>query len=407
MVRDTVRSLWAEPRAAAAARARVAGLGARRALVPTALLEGVLRDDVVWRPVSLLLGGRVALDLAVAAYASAWQPSSSRSAPSSWSPSPSLVGDADGVGGALHDRLRRAAPLLAVALGKWPGDRHRAGAHPGHRVLGIAADYTGVVDSVAGMPLPALPGDARRDGRATGRRPGCASSTRSSSGSASSWPASCTTRSPTTSRPSPSRPRRGGSSPRPTRTPALDALGVIEEEASPDARRDAHHGGRSPRRRGGRARPAARGGRHRAARAERRETGPPCRGRAVRRPRRPQAVGRGGGLPHRPGVGHERRTARPSRHPHRGPGHRRRGLRPPDGERRRAGRVVAGQRPGRLRPRRHDRAGDAPRRLARGRPRAGERLDGRRGAAAGRGSPRDHPGARRRRPGRSSAPDSR
>ena len=56
--------------------------------------------------------------------------------------------------------------------------------------------------------------------------------TRSSCSSASSWPASSTTRSPTTSPPSPSGPRPAGSSPASDPAAALDALAVIEEEAS-------------------------------------------------------------------------------------------------------------------------------------------------------------------------------
>ncbi len=54
-MRDTVRSLWAEPRAPQPPPRVWRDWVLVAALVPTALLEGVFRDDVVWRPVSLLL----------------------------------------------------------------------------------------------------------------------------------------------------------------------------------------------------------------------------------------------------------------------------------------------------------------------------------------------------------------
>lgn len=56
MVRDAVESLWAEPRAPRPP-ARVWRDWALVALlVPTAVLEGILREDLVWRPVALVLG---------------------------------------------------------------------------------------------------------------------------------------------------------------------------------------------------------------------------------------------------------------------------------------------------------------------------------------------------------------
>ena len=55
MVRNAVRSLLAEPRAPDRTQAGVARLGARRRLLTAVVLEGVLREDVVWRPVALAL----------------------------------------------------------------------------------------------------------------------------------------------------------------------------------------------------------------------------------------------------------------------------------------------------------------------------------------------------------------
>ena len=54
-MRDTVRTLWAEPRAPQPPARVWRDWVLVAALVPTALLEGLLRDDVVWRPVALLL----------------------------------------------------------------------------------------------------------------------------------------------------------------------------------------------------------------------------------------------------------------------------------------------------------------------------------------------------------------
>ena len=54
-MRDTVRSLWAEPRVPEPPPRLWRDWVLVAALVPTALLEGVLRDDVVWRPVALLM----------------------------------------------------------------------------------------------------------------------------------------------------------------------------------------------------------------------------------------------------------------------------------------------------------------------------------------------------------------
>ena len=82
------------------------------------------------------------------------------------------------------------------------------------------------------QPGPPVPGDARRRRPLLVDRRGCASWTRSSCSSASSWPGSCTTRSPTTSRRSLSARRPAASARARDPDAAVDALVVIEDEAS-------------------------------------------------------------------------------------------------------------------------------------------------------------------------------
>ena len=124
MVRDTVRSLWAEPRAPDPPPRVWRDWVLVAALVPTALLEGVLRDDVVWRPVAVLLG--VALPCARCC----------GGVPIRW---PSVVvafgahhrgrhrqrssATPDGVVGLYTIAFVAAVPLLAGAVGERPGDR--------------------------------------------------------------------------------------------------------------------------------------------------------------------------------------------------------------------------------------------------------------------------------------------
>ena len=55
MVRNAVRSLWAEPRVADPPVRVWRDWALVGVLVPTAVLEGIFRPDVVWRPVALVL----------------------------------------------------------------------------------------------------------------------------------------------------------------------------------------------------------------------------------------------------------------------------------------------------------------------------------------------------------------
>ena len=150
MVRDTVRTLWAEPRAAHPPARVWRDWVLVAVLVPTALLEGLLRDDVVWRPVSVLLG--VALPWTLL-----WR----RTHPLAavvvafgaiiLADIASLVGDADGVVG-LYTMI--FILLFPYSLVRW-GSGREIGIGLAlivvTAILGIAIDYTGVVDSVVGF----------------------------------------------------------------------------------------------------------------------------------------------------------------------------------------------------------------------------------------------------------------
>ena len=150
MVRDTVRTLWAEPRAPNPPRRVWRDWVLVAALVPTALLEGVLRDDVVWRPWSVLLGVALPWTLlwrrthplaaVVAAFGAIILADIA-----------SLVGDADGVVG-LYTMI--FILLFPYSLVRW-GSGREIGIGlvliAATAILGIALDYTGVVDSVVGF----------------------------------------------------------------------------------------------------------------------------------------------------------------------------------------------------------------------------------------------------------------
>ena len=163
MVRDTVRTLWAEPRAPNPPRRVWRDWVLVAALVPTALLEGVLRDDVVWRPVSVLLG--VALPWTLL-----WR----RTHPLAvvevafgaiiLADIASLVGDADGVVG-LYTMI--FILLFPYSLVRWGSGREigiGSGDHRGHRDPGHRHRLHRCRRLGGGVPLPALPGNAGRDG---------------------------------------------------------------------------------------------------------------------------------------------------------------------------------------------------------------------------------------------------
>ena len=303
---------------AGAARAGVAGLGARRACWCRRRCSRACCART-WS------GGRsrscsasaLVVDAAVAAHAPARRGRRRVRRPSIVVDVAALFGARRDRSGCTPTRLRAAAPLLAVPLGIRPRGRDRAGDHPGRL---RRRDRRRLHRRRRRGRRRACSCCSRRRSAPSVRyrvdRPGCASSIRSSSASASSWPASCTTRSPTTSRPSPSGPRPGGSS-RPT-----------DPEAAVRRARGHRGGGLAHARRDARRWSACcatatsptlapqRGrGRHRAARRAAPAHGPRVEVELVGRPRRPRAVGRGRDLPHRAGVDHQRACGTPATRP--------------------------------------------------------------------------------------------
>ncbi|MEO5840109.1 MAG: histidine kinase [Acidimicrobiales bacterium] len=146
MLKEAVRSLWVEPRVANPPRRVWRDWALVGALLPTAVLEGVFRDEVAWRPVAC--GVCVALvftllwrrtdPLVVVAVAFGVLSVSSVVA---------LVGAEDPVG--LYTTV--FVVLLPYSLLRWAAGRE---AVIGLAIMlfafavGIAADFTGVVDAV-------------------------------------------------------------------------------------------------------------------------------------------------------------------------------------------------------------------------------------------------------------------
>ena len=234
-----------------------------------AVLEGILRDDVVWRPVALVLALGLAVPALVAAHApprrgrggvrcrdrgSISPPSSA--APGRWGCTPT--------GFVL---------LLPYSLFRWGSGREAViglAIIVIARGLGIAADFTGVFEAVFGMRVLAVPRRARRlrplsDCLPAPRdRPGQAPRARAAGARAARH-----RRPPRLGHrhPGPGRPGRRRI---PIPTAAVEALEVIEEEASRTLAEMRTMVGALRAGRGARPRPAARRGRHRAARSQRR-----------------------------------------------------------------------------------------------------------------------------------------
>ena len=163
MVRNALRSLWAEPRAPQPPARVWRDWVLVAVLVPTAILECLLRDDVVWRPVALVLAvglvwtflwRRTHPLLAVAVAFGAVIAGSIAS----------LIG-ADGPVGLY---TMASMVLLCYSLVRWG-----AGREVGiglaiilvALVLGVAEDFTGVVDALLGsvfLLFPATLGAAVR-----------------------------------------------------------------------------------------------------------------------------------------------------------------------------------------------------------------------------------------------------
>ena len=150
MVRDTVRTLWAEPRAPQPPGRVWRDWVLVAALVPTALLEGLLRDDVVWRPVSVLLGVTLPWTLLwrrthpLAAVVVAFGAIIGVDILS-------LVADADGVVGLYTIAF---VVLFPYSLVRWGSGREIGiglAIIQATAILGIVIDYTDVVEAVGGF----------------------------------------------------------------------------------------------------------------------------------------------------------------------------------------------------------------------------------------------------------------
>ena len=175
-------------------------------LLPAAVLETVLRDDLVWPGVALVLAVALALSLL-------WRRTHPLAAVAFAFGTATAVGVAAflGPGEAVGLYSSVCVLVLPYALFRWGSGREIALGVPVivlAYVIGVAGDWTGVGDAIGAL----VSSTSRRrwaPSSASGRSPGCASSTRSSCASASSWRASCTTRSPITSPRSRSRRRPG------------------------------------------------------------------------------------------------------------------------------------------------------------------------------------------------------
>ena len=389
-----LRSLWQEPRAPGAPARVWRDWVLVGVLVPIALLEGILRPDVVWRPFA------VVLSLAVIA-ALLWRRTHPFAVVALVFGAMVVVTVAAGITGTEPVGLYSAACvlLLPYALMRWGSGREivigmtlvvAVGA------LGIAASYTGVGDAVGAAVVflfpPVLGASVRVWATARDRE---MEQARMREREQLARELHDTVAHHVSAMVIQAQAGRVLADSRPDA--AVEALRVIESEASSALKemrtmvgvlRDGEAAELVPQR--GRARHRAVGGRLRRRAA--------CRRRDLRRPRRPAARGGCRDVPAGAGVRHERDPARASRDPYRGPGPRRRRQRPAHRHRRRRPDPRRARAVG-VRPRGHERALHPARRHVRSGSGRAWGLDRRRRIAAGRVLPHDDPRARRRRPG--------
>ena len=155
MLSTAVRTLWAEPRAPQAPRRVWRDWALVALLLPTAILEGILRSDVVWRPVAILLAVVLVLALlwrrthpleAVAVAFGAAIVSSIAG----------LIGDVQSVG--LYTMI--AVVLLPYSLLRWGSGREIGiglAITLTALVVGTAAEYNGLAEAVAGAVFLLFP----------------------------------------------------------------------------------------------------------------------------------------------------------------------------------------------------------------------------------------------------------
>jgi len=156
MLRNAVRSLWAEPRAPQPPRRVWRDWLLTGSLVPTAILEGIFREHLVWRPVAVLFGVGAALillwrrtrpfEVVIAAFGALIVLNFV-----------SLLSDHASVG--LYMMI--CVVLLPYSLFRWGSGREIGIGMVFILValfLGLAVDYTGLVDSLFGSMFLLFPG---------------------------------------------------------------------------------------------------------------------------------------------------------------------------------------------------------------------------------------------------------
>ena len=231
---SAIRSLWAEPRAAGPAGAGVARLGAGGgAGVGGRARGGAARGRRLAAGVALALALGAGRRCCCGGARTAARRRSRLRRDHRRSTSAAILAGGDGSVGLYTTALVLLLPYSLVRWGVRPGDRDRAGRSSSSAlVVGIAADWTGLGRRGRAAPCSCCSRRCSAPRSASGRRSRQREIDQVSCASASSWPASCTTPWRTTCRRSRSGPRPAGSSPRPIPRPRVDALAVIEEEAS-------------------------------------------------------------------------------------------------------------------------------------------------------------------------------
>ena len=155
MVRNAVRSVLAEPRAPNPPARVWLDWVLVAVLVPTAVLEGILRDDVVWRPVALVLALGLVFPLL-------WRRTSPLAAVAAAFGALMVVAIAAlfGADGSVGLDTTAFVVLFFYSLFRWGSGRE---AVIGTAIilvtaaLAVAADYTGLVDAVLGMMFLLFP----------------------------------------------------------------------------------------------------------------------------------------------------------------------------------------------------------------------------------------------------------
>jgi signal transduction histidine kinase len=155
VVKSAAQSLWAEPRAPAPPARVWRDWVLVAVLVPTAVLEGVLREDLAWRPVALVLGVAVVVLLL-------WRRTSPLFVVAAAFGAPAAVGVAAFFGADEPVGLYTTACvlLLPYALFRWGAGREVAiglSIILVAYVVGVAGDFTGVADALLAIVFLLFP----------------------------------------------------------------------------------------------------------------------------------------------------------------------------------------------------------------------------------------------------------